>query len=464
MQETNCDLLVIGAGPGGYVCAIRASQLGLDTIIVEENKFGGTCLNAGCIPSKALIHAADELAESSRFLKKNSLGIRIKEIEFDFSQTMAWKDQIVNGLNKGVGGLLKKSGVKTITGKARFHDGKTIEIKADNDLYNVRAKNVVIATGSAPIELPFLPFGETVISSTDALSLTDLPKNLAVVGGGYIGLELGIAFAKLGVNVSIIEAAEKLLPLYDRELSDPIAKRLHQLNVSVYLKSKAKKLSTKSKALIFQNQENQNVEITAEKVLVTVGRMPVTDNIGLENLVIETNNKFINVDKSCQTSMRGIYAIGDVTGDPMLAHRAMAQGEMVADIISGKNRIWDDKIVPAVCFTDPEIVTAGLLPNEAKDLGIKTKIGKFPLAANGKALTMQSDGGFIRVVAREDNHLILGIQAVGTNISELSASFALAIEMGACLEDLAATIHAHPTQSEGIVESVYSALGSPLHM
>lgn len=464
MQEINCDLLVIGAGPGGYICAIRASQLGLDTIIVEENSLGGTCLNVGCIPSKAIIHAADEFAKSSSFLKRNSLGIRIKKIEFDFTQTMTWKDQIVERLKKGVGGLLKKSGVRTITGKARFHDGKMIEIKTVNDLYIVRAKNVVIATGSAPIELPFLPFGETVISSTGALSLTDLPKNLAVVGGGYIGLELGIAFAKLGVDVSIIEAAEKLLPLYDRELSDPIAKRLQQLNVSVYLKSKAKKFSTKSKSLIFQNQERQNVEIAAEKVLVTVGRRPVTDNIGLENLVVETNNKFISVDKFCQTSMRGIYAIGDVTGDPMLAHRAMAQGEMVADIISGKNRIWDDKIVPAVCFTDPEIVTAGLLPNEAKELGIRTKIGKFPLVANGKTLTMQSSGGFIRVVAREDNHLILGIQAVGTNISELSASFALAIEMGACLEDLAATIHAHPTQSEGIVESAYSALGYPLHM
>lgn len=464
MKEISCKLLVIGAGPGGYVCAIRAGQLGIDTVVVEANKMGGTCLNVGCIPSKAIIHAADEFEKTTRLAENNQLGIRANKPELDFGKTIIWKDLIVTRLNKGVAGLLKKAGVKTIIGRARFRDGKTVAVEIDGREQIIRADAIVIATGSTTSELPFLPFGGNIISSTEALSLTRIPKNLAVVGAGYIGLELGMAFAKLGASVCVVEAAEKILPLYDRELSDPVAKRMGELGIDIHTSAKAKRLSQDSGSLVVETKNSGQTKIKVDKILVTVGRTPVITDCGLDNLVIDMDGVFIGIDQFCQTSMRGIYAIGDVTGQPMLAHRAMAQGEMVAEIIAGKNRIWDKQAIPAVCFSDPEIVSVGLSLQDAQDKGIAVKCGKFPFTANGRAMTVQREDGFVRVVAREDNHVILGIQAVGTKVSELSAGFALALEMGARLEDLSATIHAHPTKSEAVQEAAMLALGSGLHI
>lgn len=464
MKEISCKLLVIGAGPGGYVCAIRAGQLGIDTVIVEAGKPGGTCLNVGCIPSKALIHAAEEFQKLSHMASgKNPLGIAIAAPSLDLAATMAWKDGIVSRLNNGVAGLLKKAGVKTVHGWATFRDGKTVAVETEIGMQVIRAEMVVIATGSAPVELPSLPFGGPVISSTEALALSEVPARLAVVGGGYIGLELGIAFAKLGAKVTVVEALPRVLAQYDAELTRPVVKRLAELGIEVLVNAKAKGLSTKRDALLVETNGGKNGKIAADKVLVTVGRKPVTEGWGLEQIDLDMAGPFIRIDDQCRSSMRGIFAIGDVTGEPMLAHRAMAQGEMVAEIVAGHKRSWDRRAIPAVCFTDPELVTAGLSPEEAKARG-EIKVGLFPFAANGRAMTKLGEDGFVRVVARADNHLVLGIQAVGQGVSELSTAFGLALEMGATLEDIAGTIHAHPTQGEGFQEAALKALGRAVHV
>jgi dihydrolipoamide dehydrogenase len=465
VKDISCKLLIIGAGPGGYVCAIRAGQFGIDTVLVEAKKLGGTCLNVGCIPSKALIHASDEFARIARIATGASpLGISASKPEMDFSKTMLWKDGIVGHLTNGVAGLLKKSEVKVIEGWARFRDGKTVDVETEIGPQTIRAEHVVIATGSTPVELPFLPFGGKVISSTEALALTKVPDRLVVVGAGYIGLELGTAFAKLGVAVTIVETQSRILPQYDADLTRPVVRRLRELGIDVELATKAKSMTDNGGALSIEAAGGKTSTLPADQILVTVGRKPRTDGWGLNAIDLDMEGPFIRIDDKCRTSMRGIYAIGDVTGEPMLAHRASAQGEMVAQIIAGDNRVWDKRCIPAVCFTDPEIVTAGLSPESAEAAGLKITTGQFPLYANGRAMTLENEAGFIRVVARADNHLVLGIQGVGAGIAELSASFSLAIEMTARLEDIAATIHAHPTQSEGLLESAYMALGTPMHI
>jgi dihydrolipoamide dehydrogenase len=428
MDEISCKLLIIGAGPAGYTCAIRAGQCGIDTVVVEEQRPGGTCLNIGCIPSKALIHAADTYETVARAAEgKSALGIVTEKPSLDFARTIAWKDNIVRRLNGGVAGLLKRAGVRFLTGRARFRDGKTVEVETSPGIQMVHAEIVVIATGSKPIELPSLPFGGRVISSTEALALTEIPKRLVVVGGGYIGLELGTAFAKLGAAVTVVEAEPRILPQYDGDLSDPVARRLRALGVTVLTGAKAKALVAEGTALAIETADGGQTTLEAEKILVTVGRTPATSGLGLDLLDLDMDGPFIRIDDRCRTSMRGISAIGDVTGEPMLAHRAMAQGEMVAEIIAGCRRIWDRISIPAICFTDPEIVAAGLSLSEARRKGLDTKTELFPFKANGRALTLDREDGFIRIVVRADNHLLLGIQGVGTGIAELSAAFSLAL-------------------------------------
>ena len=463
MKDISCKLLVIGAGPGGYVTAIRAGQLGVDTVIVEKAKPGGTCLNVGCIPSKALIHAADTFFRLGE-MGTGQLGITLADPKIDLGRTIAWKDHIVGRLNAGVAGLLKKAGVKSILGTARFRDGKTVVVETQTGDQTIRAEQIVIATGSAPVELPVLPFGGPVISSTEALALNSVPASIAVVGGGYIGLELGTVFAKLGSKVTIVEALPRILPQWDGELTRPVAKRLEALGVRVLTEATARRLSGDGSGLLVTLADASEEKIEAEKVLVTVGRRPVTEGFELEEIDLDMDGRFIRIDDQCRTSMRGIFAIGDVTGEPMLAHRAMAQGEMVAEIVAGKKRGWDKRAIPAVCFTDPEIVSVGLAPEEARQSEQEIRVGQFPFTANGRAMTLQNEEGFVRVVARADNNLVLGIQAVGAGVSELSAALSLAIEMGARLEDIAGTIHAHPTQSESFAEAALKALGQPLHI
>jgi dihydrolipoamide dehydrogenase len=465
MKEIQGKLLVIGAGPGGYVCAIRAGQLGIDTVIVEARKLGGVCLNVGCIPSKALIHAADEFHAALQFsLGKSPLGISAGPPKLDLAKTIAWKDHIVGRLTGGVAGLLKRGKVKIVVGAARFRDGKTVAVETETGTQIIRAETIVIATGSAPVELPTLPFGGPVISSTEALALGALPERLVVVGGGYIGLELGTAFAKLGSEVVVVEAEPRILPQYDAELTRPVAKRLADLGVKTLTGAKARGLAAKGDALLVETTDASEIRLGADKILVTVGRTPLIDGWGREELALDMDGKFLRIDEHCRTSMRGLYAIGDVTGEPMLAHRAMAQGEMVAEIVAGRNRSWDKRAIPAICFTDPEIVAVGASPDEARQNGTEVKVALFPFSANGRAMTKLDEEGFVRVVARADNHLLLGVQAVGHDVAELAAAFGLALEMGARLEDIAGTIHAHPTLGEAFHEAALRDLGHALHI
>jgi dihydrolipoamide dehydrogenase len=464
MEELSCKLLVVGGGPGGYVAAIRAGQLGVDTILVEQEALGGTCLNIGCIPSKALIHAADEFYHvRSAANGPSPIGISLTRPEIDFGRTIDWKDAIVKKLTGGVGGLLRKAKVRLLTGRAHFLDGKTVEIRTEQARTRIKAEAIVIATGSEPVELPNLRFGGKVLSSTEALSLREVPKKLVIVGGGYIGLEIGTAYRKLGTDVTIIEAGAQILPVYDPELTRPISDRLKALGVTIMTSTEAVGLNADQTELLVRTND-QEVSLPMDHVLVTVGRRPRLSGFGLEDLQLSMNGRFLKIDRQCLTSMRGVYAIGDVTGDPMLAHRAMAQGELVAEIVAGRKPLWDKRCVPAVCFTDPELVTVGLLPEEARSAGIDTVVGLFPFRGNGRSLTREREDGFVRIVARKDDHVILGIQAVGAGISELVNGFSLAIEMGSRLEDIAETIHAHPTAGEAFQEASLVALGRGLHI
>lgn len=462
------QLLIIGGGPGGYVAAIRAAQLGISTILVEGGNVGGTCLNVGCIPSKALIHAAEEFHKLSHYGAESPLGIRMQAPSIDIARTVAWKDGIVERLTGGVAALLKKNGVQVVKGWAHIIDGKTVEVtngstqQAGNGL-RISCEHLLLATGSEPVQLPFMPFGERVISSTQALSPGSLPDTLAVVGAGYIGLELGMAYSKLGVKVSVVEAQDRILPAYDAELAKPVLAALKKLRVSLHLSCSVLGLDD-ADALRVKNARGDESTLAAEQVLVAVGRRARSAGFGLESLLLDMNGPAIQIDDQCRTSMRNVWAIGDVTGEPMLAHRAMAQGEMVAEIISGKHRRFVPTSIPAVCFTDPEIVVAGLSPAEAETAGVDAITASFPFAANGRAMTLDSTDGFVRVVARRDNHLILGWQAVGRGVSELSAAFSQSLEMGARLEDVAGTIHAHPSLGEAIQEAAMRALGHALHV
>jgi dihydrolipoamide dehydrogenase len=459
-------VLVVGGGPGGYIAAIRAGQLGLETTLVEEDRLGGTCLLRGCIPSKALIHAAGKFHELGH---AGNIGITLPQAPaFDLAKAVSWKDGITGKLNSGVSGLLAKAKVRTVSGRAVFSDAKTCTVETAEGPQTIKAEHVILANGSIPAGLKSLPFGGDVISSTEALSLGELPKRLAIVGAGYIGLELGIAFAKLGSEVTVVEAQERILPLYDAELTRPVERWLKKNGVTVHLKSMTTGLGKKGKSptLQYQSADGSSQEIPFDKLLVTVGRRPNTQGWGLENMAVDLAGPFVKVDDQCRTSMRNVWAIGDLVGEPMLAHKAMKQGEMVAEIIAGHKRSFDQVCIPAVCFTEPEIVSAGLSPEQAKAAGHQVQIGMFPFAASGRAMSMEAgvDGGFVRVVARADNHLVLGIQAVGAHVSELSGEFAHALEMGSRLEDIAGTIHAHPTLSEALPEASLAALGHALHI
>ncbi|MDI6025029.1 dihydrolipoyl dehydrogenase [Corticibacterium sp. UT-5YL-CI-8] len=466
MEEISTKVLVIGGGPGGYVTAIRAGQLALPTIVVEEAKLGGTCLNVGCIPSKALIHVAEAFHHAKAQEKGASpFGLSVASPTLDFGKTIGWKDGIVGRLTNGVAGLLRKHKVRAIAGKAELIDGKSCVVRTADGDKRIHAEHIVLATGSAPVEVPALPFGGPVISSTEALALDTVPATLVVVGAGYIGLELGMAYAKLGSKVTVVEAADRILPVWDPELTAPVAKRLKQLGVEVLTATTAHALSDDQRALVVrQSGSVDTLAIAADKVLVAVGRTPRTQGFGLEKLDLTLQGRFIAIDDQCTTSMRNVWAVGDVTGEPMLAHRAMAQGEMVAEIIAGEKRSFDKTAIAAVCFTDPEIVSVGLLPDQAKAQGFDIVTGNFPFLANGRAMSQDDEAGFVRIVARADNHLVLGIQAVGMGVAELSSAFALALEMGAVLEDIAGTIHAHPTRGEAFQEAALGALGHALHI
>lgn len=469
-QTLKTKVLIIGAGTGGYVAGIRCGQLGLETVLVDASPgLGGTCLNVGCIPSKAIIHAAGKFETVAKAAGDGTLGITASTPAIDLSKTVEWKDGVVKKLNAGVAALLKKAKVKVIKGWAEFSDAKTCTVKTDDGDIRITAEHVILATGSEPVELPFLPFGGDVISSTEALSLPEVPKKLVVVGGGYIGLELGIAFRKLGAEVAIVEMAERILPLYDKALTDPVAKWLEKHGVQLLLGARAGGFGDGK--LNVTDKDGNPMQLDADKVLVTVGRRARTKGWGLENMGVAMNGPFVKIDERCATSMKNVWAIGDLTGEPMLAHKGSAQGEVVAEIIAhlsgkgGHDRVFDPTTIAAVCFTEPEIVSAGLGPDDVKGRDDVIQ-AVFPFAAIGRALAIEAgeDGGFVRVIASKSDHRLLGVQAVGQHVSELSNSFAQMLEMGAVLEDVAGTIHVHPTLGEAFHEASLRALGHAIHI
>ena len=475
VESRKCQVLVVGAGPGGYVAGIRAAQLGLDTVIVEGDKAGGTCLIRGCIPSKAIIHAAERFENLRLHSEGGHMGLSVSgKPEVDMMALVSWKDSIVDRLNKGVEGLLKAGGAELVRGWAKFDGPKTCTVENDGKSVKIEAENVIIATGSSHIDLPFMPCDEEfILSSTGALDMDSLPSSVAIIGGGYIGLELGCALSKLGTEVTVIEGMENILAIMDKEIRRPLDLWLKKNNVTVHTESLARGAEIKGKGAsrkveVTFEKDGSEQTLKVDKVLVTVGRKPNTKGWGLENIGarMDGSGTFIRTDRQCRTSVPGVYAIGDVSGEPMLAHKASAEGEMVAEIIAGHKREFDKVAIPEIVFTEPEIVSVGLTPEEAKESGEEIIVGKFPLAANGRALSLEAEktGGFIRVTARESDHVILGVQAVGSHIAELHSEFVLALEMGALLEDVAGTVHAHPTMSEAFHESVLKTLGHAIHI
>ncbi len=466
METQHTTLLIIGGCPGGYVAAIRAAQLGIATTLVEGERLGGTCLNIGCIPSKALIHAGEAFHKVCHYTGQSPLGIQVEAPRIDLAQTVRWKDGIVRRLTQGVAALLKKNGVTVMKGWARVLDGKTVEVQSADAAAPLRiaCEHLLLATGSSEVALPGLPFGGRVISSTQALSPAELPKRLVVVGAGYIGLELGTVYRKLGAEVKVVEALDRILPVYDEELVKPVATSLRKLGVQVQLGCRVQGLNAAGDAVQVIDAKGETSELPADQVLVAIGRIPRTQGFGLEGLMLDMNGRAVKIDDQCRTSMRNVWAIGDISGEPMLAHRAMAQGEMVAEIIAGKRHRFAPAAIAAVCFTDPEVVVAGLTPQQAAQAGLDCIEASFPFAANGRAMTLEAGDGFVRVVARRDNHVIVGWQAVGVGVSELSTAFSHSLEMGACLEDVAGTIHAHPTLGEAVQEAALRALGHALHI
>lgn len=466
MPETlRPHVLVVGGGPGGYVAAIRAGQLGLDTVLVEAGRLGGTCLLRGCIPSKALIHAADTFAEIAGASGGSRLGIAIDGApRLDLAKTVGWKDAIVDRLSGGVKGLLARAKVRVVEGWARFSDAKHCTVDTPSGPVAIAAEHVVLATGSEAVELPSLPFGGDVVSSTQALSLPAVPERLVVIGAGYIGLELGIAFRKFGAAVTILEAAPRILPRYDEALTRPVRRWLQHYGVELHLDATVTGRDGEGRLTVETAAGTR--ALSADKVLVTVGRRPLTQGWGLAEMAVDMAGPFVRVDDQCRTEMRDVWAIGDLVGEPMLAHKAMAQGAMVAEIIAGRRRRFDPAGVAAIVFSEPEIVVAGMLPEEAQAAGIDAAVSVFPFAANGRALTLEAgeDGGFIRVVSAREDTRLLGIQAVGRGVAELAGEFAHALAMGALLDDLAHTVHVHPTLGEAVGEAALLGLGHALHL
>jgi len=466
MSDQTCDVLVIGAGPGGYPAAIRAAQLGLDVLIVEKSMWGGTCLNIGCIPSKALIEAGKTF---EKIKKASAMGITVEGAALDMGQLQEWKGGIVDKMTSGVKGLCKGNGARLANGTAEFTSATAAQVTpADgSDAYTVTFKSAVIATGSVPIELPMFKFDEeTILSSTGVLALSQKPEKVVVIGGGYIGLECGQMLDKLGVDVTVVELADQILPGFDKEIVRIVARRMKKAGITTLTKSKATAARKDGEGLIVSVETPKGPqEIACDKLIVTVGRKPFTTGLGLEAAGIAQDERgFIPVDGQLRTNVAGIYAVGDVTGDPMLAHRATKQGEIVAEVIAGKNVACDYKTVPAVVFTDPEIATAGLSAAEAEEKGFTVKVAKFPWGANGRALTLQDTDGFVKVIADANDNQVLGVAIVGPHASDLISEAALAVEMDAFVEDIGLTIHPHPTLGEAVMEAANKVLGHAIHV
>ncbi|WP_341277848.1 dihydrolipoyl dehydrogenase [Paenibacillus sp. FSL H8-0537] len=457
------DTLVIGAGPGGYVAAIRAAQLGQSVLCVDKEYVGGVCLNVGCIPSKALISASHQYESISH---ADAFGITASDVKVDWSKVQEFKSGIVKKLTGGVGSLLKANKVQFFSGEVMFINDNEARVFNDQEAPRYRFKNCIIATGSRPIELKAFPYGKRIISSTGALSLPELPKSVIVIGGGYIGIELGQMFSKFGTKVTVIEGGDSILPGFDKDMSSLVVKKLKGTKVDIVTGALAQSAEqTDNDVTLTYKVGDKEEKVTADYLLVTVGRRPNTDgDLGLELANITVGERgLIEVDDQCRTSNKNVYAIGDIIAGPALAHKAMYEGRVAAEAISGLPSVIDYKCVPAVCFSDPECASVGYTEKDAKDKGHNVKVGKFPFAINGRAMSLNAAEGFVKLVADADSGLVLGAHIVGMEASNMIAELGLAIEMGATLEDIALTIHAHPTLGEIVLDAAEVALGHPIH-
>jgi dihydrolipoamide dehydrogenase len=462
-EEIRVEALVIGAGPGGYVAGIRLGQLKKKALVVEKDKPGGICLNVGCIPSKALINASkiyDKVRHGAE------IGILADNLRVDMAKMQAWKGDVVSKLTGGVRTLLKANGCDYRTGLARLVSRNVVEVIGEGGKTTIQAENIVIATGSRPIEIPGFKFdGNRIVDSTGALDFSVVPERLVVIGGGYIGIEIGTLYAKLGAKVTVVEALPNILAGNDPEIVQLVARKLKKLGVEVLTGAKAKSWAEKDgHAAVTVEIDGKEVTIEADKVLVAVGRRPNSEGLGLEEIGVKIERGFVSVDRRCATNVPGIYAIGDVAGQPMLAHKASREAEVVAEVIAGHHAEFDVRCIPAVIFADPEVATAGLTAEEAGQRGRQIKVGKFPFAALGRAIANADTDGFVKVVIDAASKEVLGIQVVGNGASDIIAEAALAIEMGALADDISLTIHAHPTLPEAILEAAKASLGEAIHI
>ena len=462
----NYEAIVIGGGPGGYVAAIRLGQLGVKTLCVEKEYMGGVCLNWGCIPSKALIAAAN-FAHKARHAEH--MGITVQNLEVDVPKMQEWKEGIVKKLTSGVRSLVKGNKSDIAMGTAKLTGQNTVEVtnaEGQKETYEA-TKGIIVATGAQMIQIPgFEPDGEVVITAREAVSLQSAPESMVIIGGGYIGLELGMAYQKLGTKITVVELMDRILPGADADLVRVVQKRLEKDGAELYVKSKATKLDKSGKkARITIETDGKEQVVEADKVLVAVGFKPNSKNLGLEEVGVELDDRgHVLVDEQMRTNVPTIFAIGDVSGMPYLAHKASKEGEIAAEVIAGHKSARDYRGMPAVVFTDPEIATVGLTETEAESQGKKVKIGKFPFSASGRAMAVSETDGFIKVIIDEEDNQVLGVAIVGPEASDLISESALAIEMCAFAEDVALTVHPHPTLGEGVMEAFKSALGEAIHI
>ncbi|MGE0403358.1 MAG: dihydrolipoyl dehydrogenase [Kofleriaceae bacterium] len=472
MPEQRFDAVVIGAGPGGYPAAIRLGQLKVKTAIIEREYWGGVCLNVGCIPSKAVIHAAKMYEKMGH---ADDLGIMLaSKPTMDMKKLQTWKGGVVNKLTSGVRTLLKGNGVEIIDGTAKLEksgtDGHRITVKGKSGDQTIIAKNIVLATGSRPFEIPGFKVDNAsrVIDSTGALALDHVPQRMVVIGGGYIGLELGMVYAKFGTKVTVVEAMPRLLGTMDKDCVAVVERKLKKMGVEVMLNTKAKSWEDKGDraVLTVELADGKTATVDTDKILLSIGRRPNSENLGLDAAGVTVDKRgYVVADDHLRTNVGGIYAIGDLIGGMMLAHKATKEGEVVAEIIAGHKAAFDVRTIPAVVFTDPEIAVTGLTEDEAKAKGhTNLKVGKFPFAALGRALSVNDTEGFVKTIADGKTGEVLGVHIVGNGAADLIAEATLAIEMGAVVDDLRLTIHAHPTLAEGMMESAAAALGEAIHI
>lgn len=469
MADNSFDVIVIGSGPGGYVCAIRCAQLGFKTAIIERyNTLGGTCLNVGCIPSKAMLDSSEHYHDMLHHFADH--GIEVSEQKLNFPKMIERKDDVVKDITKGVDFLMKKNKIKVFTGHGSFKDKGTVVVKGEKEEHTLSGKHIIIATGSKPSTIPGVEIDkQRIISSTEALALQEVPKRLLVIGAGYIGLEMGSVYARLGSKVSVVEYLDRSIPGMDKDLGKEIEKVLKkELKIEFNYKHKVTgvKNTGKQVKLTAENPKGEEVEMRAEYCLVAVGRRPYTDNLGLENIGLKTDDRgFIEVNDNYATDVAGVYAIGDVIGGAMLAHKASEEGIFLAETLAGEHPHINYNCIPGVVYTWPEVAAVGKTEQELKDAEVPYKSGKFPMMAIGRAKASGDTQGFIKILAHKETDEILGVHMIGARVADIIAEAVAAMEFRASAEDIAMFSHAHPTFAEAVKEAALAATGNrALHM